>query len=46
MTAKFIITPGGEKLAILPADEYEDMRDALAHANGDGGLSRRPRRRR
>ena len=29
MTAKFIVTPGGEKLAILPAEEYEDMRDAL-----------------
>ncbi|MGO9743247.1 MAG: helix-turn-helix transcriptional regulator [Roseiarcus sp.] len=32
MNAKFITTPGGEKLAILPADEFEDMRDALAHA--------------
>jgi len=32
MTAKFITTPGGEKLAILPADEFEDMRDKLAHA--------------
>ena len=31
MTAKFIVTPGGEKLAVLPADEYEDMRDALLH---------------
>ena len=31
MTAKFITTPGGEKLAILPAEEYEDMRDALVH---------------
>jgi len=31
MTAKFVVTPGGEKLAILPAEEYEDMRDALAH---------------
>ena len=31
MTAKFIVTPGGEKLAVLPADEYEDMRDALIH---------------
>ena len=31
MTAKFVVTPGGEKLAILPAQEYEDMRDALAH---------------
>jgi len=29
VTAKFIVTPGGEKLAVLPADEYEDMRDAL-----------------
>ena len=33
MTAKLIITPGGEKLAILPADEYEDICDRLAHAN-------------
>ena len=33
MTAKLIITPGGEKLAILPAEEYEDMCDVLAHAN-------------
>ena len=32
MTAKLITTPGGEKLAILPAQEYEDMCDALAHA--------------
>jgi predicted transcriptional regulator len=32
MTAKLITTPGGEKLAILPAEEYEDMCDALAHA--------------
>jgi DNA-binding XRE family transcriptional regulator len=31
VTAKFIVTPGGEKLAILPADEYETMRDALVH---------------
>jgi DNA-binding XRE family transcriptional regulator len=31
MTAKFVTTPGGEKLAILPAEEYEDMRDALLH---------------
>lgn len=31
MTAKFIVTPGGEKLAILPAEEYETMRDALIH---------------
>jgi DNA-binding XRE family transcriptional regulator len=31
MTAKFITTPGGEKLAIVPAEEYEDMRDALVH---------------
>jgi DNA-binding XRE family transcriptional regulator len=31
MTAKFIVTPGGEKLAILPAAEYENMRDALVH---------------
>jgi DNA-binding XRE family transcriptional regulator len=31
LTAKFVTTPGGEKLAILPAEEYEDMRDALVH---------------
>ena len=31
MTAKFIETPGGERLAILPAEEYETMRDALLH---------------
>jgi DNA-binding XRE family transcriptional regulator len=31
MNAKFIVTPGGEKLAILPASEFEDMRDALIH---------------
>jgi DNA-binding XRE family transcriptional regulator len=31
MTAKFVVTPGGEELAILPAQEYEDMRDALTH---------------
>jgi DNA-binding XRE family transcriptional regulator len=33
VTAKFVVTPGGEKLAILPADEYETMRDALVHQN-------------
>ena len=33
MSAKLVITPGGEKLAILPAEEYEDLRDSLAHAN-------------
>ena len=32
MTAKFLTTPGGEELAILPASEYEDLCDALAHA--------------
>ena len=32
MPAKCFVTPGGEKLAILPADEYETMCDALAHA--------------
>lgn len=32
MTATFITTPGGEELAILPASEYEDLRDALDHA--------------
>ena len=31
ISAKFVVTPGGEKLAILPAKEYEDMRDALIH---------------
>jgi DNA-binding XRE family transcriptional regulator len=31
MTTEFITTPGGEKLAILPAEEYKDMRDALVH---------------
>ena len=31
MTAKFVVSPGGEKLAILPAEEYEDMHDALVH---------------
>jgi DNA-binding XRE family transcriptional regulator len=32
MNAKLITTPGGEKLAILPAEEFEDLCDALAHA--------------
>jgi len=32
MTAKFVVTPEGEELAILPASEYEDLVDALAHA--------------
>jgi hypothetical protein len=31
MTVKFVVTPGGEKLAILPASEFEDMRDILIH---------------
>ena len=31
MNAKFVVTPGGEKLAILPASEFEEMRDALLH---------------
>jgi DNA-binding XRE family transcriptional regulator len=31
VTVKFLVTPGGEKLAILPAEEFEDMRDTLAH---------------
>jgi len=31
VSAKFVVTPGGEKLAILPAEEYETMRDALLH---------------
>jgi DNA-binding XRE family transcriptional regulator len=31
MTVKFVVTPGGEKLAILPASEFEDMRDTLIH---------------
>jgi hypothetical protein len=30
VSVKFIVTPG-EKLAILPAEEYEGMRDALIH---------------
>lgn len=33
VSAKFITTPGGEKLAILPVEEYEDMCDVLAHAS-------------
>ena len=33
MTAKLITTPGGEKLAILPAEEYEDLCDALEAAS-------------
>ena len=33
MPAKFIVTPDDERLAILPAEQYEEMRDALAHAN-------------
>ena len=32
MNAKYITTPGGEKLAILPASEFEDLCDALSHA--------------
>jgi DNA-binding XRE family transcriptional regulator len=32
MSAKLITTPGGEELAILPAQEYEDLCDALAAA--------------
>jgi DNA-binding XRE family transcriptional regulator len=31
VTVKIVVTPGGEKLAILPAADYEDMRDALTH---------------
>jgi len=31
-SAKIIVTPKGERLAILPAEDYEDMRDALVHA--------------
>jgi DNA-binding XRE family transcriptional regulator len=31
LTVKFVVTPGGEKLAILPREEFEDMRDALTH---------------
>ena len=37
MTATVITTPGGEKLAILPASEYEDLQDALAHATAMSG---------
>jgi len=33
MTAKLITTPGGEKLAILPAEEFEELCDQLAHAS-------------
>jgi DNA-binding XRE family transcriptional regulator len=33
MNAKIIVTPKGERLAILPAEEYEDMLDALRHAH-------------
>jgi DNA-binding XRE family transcriptional regulator len=32
LNAKIITTPKGERLAILPAEEYEDMCDALIHA--------------
>jgi DNA-binding XRE family transcriptional regulator len=32
LNAKIITTPKGERLAILPAEEYEDMSDALIHA--------------
>jgi DNA-binding XRE family transcriptional regulator len=32
VNAKIITTPKGERLAILPAEEYEDMSDALLHA--------------
>jgi DNA-binding XRE family transcriptional regulator len=32
LNAKIIITPKGERLAILPAEDYEDMSDALIHA--------------
>ena len=31
VNTKFVVTPGGEKLAILPAEEYEDLCDALSH---------------
>ena len=47
MTAKFIVTPGRREAArSCPPSEYEDLRDALAHADGDERLSRRTRRRR
>jgi DNA-binding XRE family transcriptional regulator len=32
LNAKIITTPKGERLAVLPAEEYEDMSDALIHA--------------
>jgi len=32
LNAKIITTPKGERLAILPAEEYEEMCDALIHA--------------
>jgi DNA-binding XRE family transcriptional regulator len=31
LTVKFIVTPGGEKLAMLPVEDYESMLDALTH---------------
>jgi DNA-binding XRE family transcriptional regulator len=37
MTTEFITTPGGEKLTILPPEEYEDMRDALVHRRAMSG---------
>jgi hypothetical protein len=50
MPVKFITTPGGGKLAILSAQEYEDMRDAFVHqramADYRAGRVRRPDTRR
>ena len=40
MTAKLITTPSGEKLATLPAEEYEDLCDALAHVNAMADIAR------
>ena len=36
MTAKLIVTPGGEELAILPAEEYEDMLRRACSRHGHG----------
>ena len=40
MNAKIITTPKGERLAILPAEEYEDMSDALIHAQAMADIGR------
>ncbi len=38
MNANIMVTPKGERLAIMPAQEYEDMRDALIHAQAVADL--------